>query len=125
MANEEIYGVDYSSDGEVTSTGDIMVVEGLDNAYQAIRNQLLTPIGSYPSVDTEYGSEIYEIWGEDLTRTQLQELEVYIENALMKQERIQEIESITIRITDDGSIKCELDILLVNGTEEEIEIELD
>ena len=84
MPNEEIYGVDYSSTGGVSSTGDILCVSGLDNARQAIRNELLTPMGSYPSVDDEYGSEIYKLHGEDLTDNQLQALTVYIQNALMK-----------------------------------------
>ena len=45
MPNEEIFGVDYSSDGGISSTGDILCVEGLANAKQAIRNALLTPLG--------------------------------------------------------------------------------
>ena len=67
MPNEEIYGVDYSSTGGVSSTGDILCVSGLDNAKQAIHNALITPMGSYPSVDDEYGSEIYTLHGEDFT----------------------------------------------------------
>ena len=85
MPNEEIYGVDYSSTGGVTSTGDILCVEGLDNARQAIRNALITPIGAYPSVDDEYGSLLYTLQGEDLTKNQLQAFEVYINNSLLKE----------------------------------------
>ena len=122
MPNEEIYGVDYSSTGGVSSTGDILLVEGLDNARQAIRNQLKTPLGAYPSVDTEYGSELYTLHGEDLTESQKQALHVHITNALLKQERVQEIQDIEIQTTKTG-LKAYLHVLLVNGTEEEIIIE--
>ena len=124
MPNEEIYGVDYSSTGGVSSTGDILCVQGIANAKQAIRNELLTPMGSYPSVDDEYGSEIYTIHGEDLTTTQIQALTVHIENALMKQERVQKIEDIEIKLTSTG-LKAYLHVLLVNDSEEEIELDLD
>ena len=124
MPNEEIYGVDYSSTGGVSSTGDILCVQGIANAKQAIRNELLTPMGSYPSVDDEYGSEIYTIHGEDLTTTQIQALTVHIENALKKQERVQKIEDIEIKLTSTG-LKAYLHVLLVNDSEEEIELDLD
>lgn len=124
MPNEEIYGVDYSSTGGVSSTGDILCVAGLDNARQAIRNELLTPIGSYPSMDDEYGSEIYKLHGEDLTDNQLQALTVYIQNALMKQERVKKIEDIEVKLTIDG-LKAYLHVLLVNDSEEEIIVDLE
>lgn len=124
MPNEEIYGVDYSSTGGVSSTGDILCVAGLDNARQAIRNELLTPMGSYPSMDDEYGSEIYKIHGEDLTSNLEQALTVYIENALMKQERVNRIENIEVRLTKDG-LRAYLHVLLVNGSEEELTLDLE
>lgn len=123
MPNEEIFGVDYSSDGGISSTGDILCVEGLANAKQAIRNALLTPLGAYPSVDDEYGSELYTLQGEDLTENQLQALEVYISNALLKQERVQKINEIELTL-DDG-LKAVLNVLLVNGSEEELIIDME
>ena len=124
MPNEEIYGVDYSSTGGVSSTGDILCVSGLDNAKQAIRNELITPLGSYPSMDTDYGSELYNLHGEDLTKEQFQALEVYIRNALLKQERVQEIQDIEIQLTTDG-LKAYMHVLLVNGSEEEIVLDME
>lgn len=123
MPNEEIFGVDYSSDGGISSTGDILCVEGLANAKQAIRNALLTPLGAYPSVDDEYGSELYTLQGEDLTENQLQALEVHISNALLKQERVQKINEIELTL-DDG-LKAVLNVLLVNGSEEELIIDME
>ena len=124
MPNEEIYGVDYSSNGEVSSTGDILCVEGVANARQAIRNELLTPLGAYPSVDDEYGSEIYTVHGEDLTQSQVQALTVHIRNALLKQERVQEIQDIEVKLTKDG-LKARLHVLLVNDAEEEITLDME
>ena len=124
MPNEEIYGVDYSSTGGVSSTGDILCVSGLSNAKQAIKNALITPKGSYPSVDDEYGSEIYLVQGEDLTPAQLQALTVYIENALLQQERVQEIHDIELKLTREG-LKAYLHVLLVNDSEEEITIDME
>ena len=124
MPNEEIYGVDYSSTGGVSSTGDILCVEGVDNARQAIRNGLITPLGAYPSVDDEYGSELYTLQGEDLTENQLQALTVHIQNSLLKEERVKEIQDIEVKLTDDG-LKAYLHVLLVNDSEEELTVDME
>lgn len=124
MPNEEIYGVDYSSNGGVSSTGDILCVEGLENAKQAIRNALITPLGSYPSVDDEYGSEIYTLQGEDLTSNQLQALTVHIQNGLLKEERVKEIQNIELKLEPEG-LKAYLHVLLVNGAEEEMTLDME
>ena len=125
MPNEEIYGVDYSSTGGVSSTGDILCVEGLANARQAIRNGLITPKGAYPSVDDEYGSELYTLHGEDLTPIQLQALTVHIQNALLKEERVQEIQDIELKLTEDQGLKAVIHVLLVNDSEEEIILDME
>ena len=124
MPNEEIYGVDYSSTGGVSSTGDILCVEGVDNARQAIRNGLITPLGAYPSVDDEYGSELYTLQGEDLTENQLQALTVHIQNSLLKEGRVKEIQDIEVKLTDDG-LKAYLHVLLVNDSEEELTVDME
>lgn len=124
MIDEEIYGCDYCSCGEVSSSGDIKLVEGLDNAKQAIRNQLLTRLGTYPSIDTEYGSRIYELWGEDIRQSNLEALQVHIRNALLKQARVKTIISITPYISVDKKIKANIVVELVNGSEEKINIEI-
>ena len=125
MPNEEIYGTDYSSNGGVSSTGDILCVTGLNNARQAIRNGLITPLGSYPSVDDEYGSELYTLHGEDLTNNQLQALTVHIQNSLLKEERVKEIENIEVKMTSDAGLKAYIHVLLVNDSEEEITLTME
>ena len=66
MTDTEIYGTDYSSDGFITSNGDIGLVTELANAEQAIRNRLLTRLGTYPTIDDEYGSNVHQALGEKI-----------------------------------------------------------
>lgn len=122
--DDSIYGTDYSSTGGISETGDILLVEGLPNARQSILNQLLTEKGFYPSIDSEYGSEIYEIFGEDIEDFNLDALEVYITNALFENERVESINRLEIYVTVKKKIMVLLDISLVNGTEETINFEL-
>lgn len=122
MVNEEIYGCDYSSIGGITSNGDIMLVEGLNNAKQAIRNQLVTPIGTYPEIDEFYGSRIREIWGEDFNKENIEALKIHIANALYSQERVRNILNIEYHITVDKKIKINIAVELVDGSEENIEL---
>ncbi|WP_304105310.1 DUF2634 domain-containing protein [Methanobrevibacter ruminantium] len=122
--DDSIYGCDYSSTGGISETGDILLVEGLPNARQSILNQLLTEKGFYPSIDSEYGSEIYEIFGEDIEDFNLDALEVYITNALFENERVESINRLETYVTVKKKIMVLLDISLVNGTEETINFEL-
>ena len=122
MLDESIYGCDYSSTGEVTSKGDIMLVDGLDNAVQAISNQLLTRKGTYPSVDTDYGSEAYSIIGEDFTKTSMDALKVHLENALYKQPRVKSIISIDPYGTIDKKLRVNVNVQLVDGTNKKIKL---
>ena len=123
--DDSIYGVDYSSTGGISETGDIAVVEGLSNAKQSILNQLLTEKGYYPSIDEDYGSEIFEIFGEDIGETDLKALKIYITNALLENERVEEINRIDVHVTVTYKIMVILELLLVNGTEENITFELE
>lgn len=120
--DDSIYGVDYSSTGEVSNTGDMLLVEGLDNAKQSIRNQILTEKGFYPSVDTDYGSEIYEVLGEDIEEPTLEALKVYIKNTLLENPRVKEILEINPYLTIDKQLVVMLKVGLVNGTEEDLNI---
>ena len=122
--DDSIYGCDYSSTGQVSETGDILLVEGLSNARQSILNQLLTEKGFYPSIDSEYGSEIYEVFGEDVEDFNLDALEVYIKNALLENGRVESINRLDMYVTVDKKIMVLLEVSLVNGAEETVDFEL-
>ena len=123
--DDSIFGCDYSSTGGTSANEDILLVEGLSNARQSILNQLLTEKGFYPSIDDEYGSEIYEIFGEDIEEFNLDALEVHITNSLLENERVESINRLDTHVTVDKKILVLLDVLLVNGTEESINFELE
>ena len=123
--DDSIYGCDYSSSGGISETGDLLLVEGLPNARQSIINQLLTEKGYYPSIDTDYGSEIYEIFGEDIESFNLDALEVYITNALLENERVESINRLDIHVAVDKKINVIMGLKLVNGIEDNITFELE
>ena len=120
--DDSIYGCDYSSVGGVTATGDIQVIEGLANAKQSIHNQILTEKGFYPSIDTEYGSEIYEALGDDFDESSIEALKIHIQNALYENERVKSINRIDPLVSVDKKLIMIIEVELVNGTEETLNI---
>ena len=123
--DDSIFGVDYSSKGGVTATGDIELVEGLSNAKQSIHNQLLTEKGFYPNIDEDYGSEIYETLGEDLEEQNIEAIKIHIQNALLENPRVLEINRIDPYITINGKLNFIIEVGLVNGTDDKILIEIE
>ena len=122
-ADDSIFGCDYSSSGEINKKGDILLVEGLDNAKQNIRNNLLTKKGYYPSVDTEWGSEIFEVLGEDTNKDSIDAIIVHIKNAMRANPRVLDISQIEPYVTIDNRLIFKIELILVNGTEDTINIE--
>lgn len=123
--DDSIYGVDYSSNGGVSNTGDMLLVEGLSNAKQSIRNQILTEKGFYPSVDTDYGSEVYEVLGEDIEEPTFEALKIYIRNTLLDNPRVKEIVEINPYLTVNKELVVMIKVELVNGTEEDLNIQFE
>ena len=117
MTDTEIYGADYSSDGFITSDGDIGLVTELDNAEQAIRNRLLTRLGTYPSIDTDYGSEVHLVLGEKINAAMISELRVYIENCMLEEPRVYEVLDLDISVVEHDSLHLQLQLQLVDGSE--------
>lgn len=121
--DDSLFGCDYSSKGGVTATGDIELIEGISNAKQSIKNQILTEKGTYPSIDDSYGSEIYEILGEDFEDASVEALKVYTHNVLLENERVKEIRAINPLVTVDRKLVLNIHIELVNGTEDTLNVE--
>lgn len=117
MTDTEIYGVDYDSTGALSSTGDIGLVSELGNAEQAIRNRLLTRLETYPSIDTEYGSEVYRVLGERITTDLISELRVYINNCLLEEPRVYEVIDLDITTVGHDGLRVDLQVQLVDGSE--------
>lgn len=123
--DDSLFGVDYSSKGGVTATGDIELVDGLNNAKQSIYNQMITEKGTYPSIDDEYGSEIYEVLGEDFEELALDALKIYIQNVLYDNPRVETINDITSMMTVDKKLLVNVDVELVNGQNTNFNINID
>lgn len=117
MTDTEIYGTDYSSDGFITSNGDIGLVTELANAEQAIRNRLLTRLGTYPNIDTEYGSNVHQALGEKINSSLISELRVYVENCMLEEPRVYGIINLDITLENHDIIKLQLQLQLVDGSE--------
>ena len=117
MTDTEIYGCDYSSTGFVTSNGDMGCVSELDNAEQAIKNRLLTRLGTYPSIDSEYGSEIHLVQGEKRNEKHINELEIYIQNCMLEEPRVYEVTDLNITEVEHDALRIDLLLLLVDGSE--------
>lgn len=117
MTDTEIYGADYSSEGFITSDGDIGLVSELDNAEQAIRNRLLTRLGTYPTIDSDYGSEIHNVLGEKINSQTLSELRVYIENCMLEEPRVYRILNLDIKQEGHDVLHLQLQLQLVDGSE--------
>ena len=124
LEDDEIYGVDYSSEGFVDTKGDVGLVYGIDTAKQYIKNWILTEKGFYPNIDDEYGSEIYKILGNDVESPNLDALIVYVENALLDISMVKNINSIEPHISI-SKISLNLDVTLVNGSDVGFNIEFD
>lgn len=122
--DDSLFGTDYDSTGRLTDSGDIGLVTGLDNAKQNIRNWLLTDKGFYPSIDEEYGSEIREALGEDVNQVNIQAVIVYVENALKDNPRVESIDEINTYITVNNDIILQLSLGLVNGSQENLNVDL-
>ena len=117
MTDTEIYGTDYSSAGFITSDGDIGLVTELDNAEQAIRNRLLTRLGTYPTIDDEYGSEVHLALGEKRNSALISELRVYIENCMLEEPRVYGILDLDITLAEHDTLILQLQLQLVDGSE--------
>ena len=117
--NEEIFGIDYSAGGELTSSGDLMLV--LDNAKQAIRNRLLTRITIYAYLDG-YGCDLDQIVGEPTNHNSLQLLDLIIRDSLNLEPRVQEV--LELHCYFEGKkIIAEMNLLLAGGSVIDLNIE--
>ena len=117
MTDTEIYGTDYSSEGFITSNGDIGLVTELANAEQAIRNRLLTRLGTYPTIDTDYGSNVHQALGEKINNSLVSELRVYVENCMLEEPRVYGIINLDITPAEHEVLIIALHLQLVDGSE--------
>lgn len=119
--DEDIFGIDYSAGGELTSSGDLMLVGGLDNAKQAIINRLVTCTDIYDYL-SDYGCNLNEIVGAPTNKNSLSLLELIIKESLKLEPRVQEILVIECSF-DNKAIVAELSLELVDGSVLDLNVE--
>jgi len=118
---EEIFGIDYSSNGELTSSGDLMLIEGLDNAKQAIRNRLLTRIIIYDYLEG-YGCDLDKVVGEPTNNTTLQLLNLILKDSLNLEPRVKQVLKLDCFL-EGKKLISEMNLLLVDDTIIALDIE--
>ena len=91
MTDTEIYGCDYSSTG--------------------------SRLGTYPNIDSEYGSEIHLVQGEKRNDKHINELEIYIQNCMLEEPRVYEVTDLNITEVEHDALRIDLLLLLVDGSE--------
>jgi len=118
---DEIFGIDYTSNGELTSSGDLMLVDGLDNAKQAIKNRLLTRIQVYDYLG-EYGCDLDKVIGEPTNQITLKLLDLIIKDSLNLEPHVKKILGLNSYF-ENKTIISELNLLLVDNTIIDLNIE--
>lgn len=110
------YGCDIDSSLEVDPlTGDFKIVEGLDNAIQAVKNRLETRLDELLVLGySDYGNQSYEELGNTDIDTAIGHIEIYTRDALLEEPVVQDLIDIKISF-ENNSIHSELVIKLTNG----------
>lgn len=121
MTDESIFGKDYSANGGLTSKGDLMLVSGLGNAKQAIKNRLLTNIKVYDYL-SDYGCELYTVLGEKRNHSSLQLLDLIIRDSLNLEPRVQKVLELNCYFKEN-MIVAEINLELVDGSVLDLNIE--
>lgn len=110
------YGCDIDSSLEVDPlSGDFKIVEGLDNAAQAVKNRLETRLDELLVLGYEnYGNQSFEELGKTDIDTAIGHIEIYTRSALLKEPLVQDLIEIKISF-ENNSILGDLVIQLTNG----------
>lgn len=110
------YGCDIDSSLEVDPlTGDFKIVEGLDNAIQAVKNRLETRLDELLVLGySDYGNQSYEELGNTDIDTAIGHIEIYTRDALLEEPVVQDLIDIKISF-ENNSIRGDLVIQLTNG----------
>lgn len=119
------YGVDIDSRLELDPlTGDFMIVEGLDNAKQVVKNRLETRYNELIELGhTNYGNQSYEELGNTDIPIAKGHVEIYTKNCLLEEPLVQDLIDIDITYYNNG-FHVELIIKLINGEKIQLSFEI-
>lgn len=108
VANEteiDFFGVDilFTDDIQVSAYGDYATVEGYEALRQAIRIRLLTTPGEY-AVHPEFGCGLKQFVKKRATQSDRDALRQTVIDQLSQEERIQNVEEVTVESFTQGTI---------------------
>lgn len=110
------YGCDIDSSLEVDPlTGDFKIVEGIDNAAQAVKNRLETRLDELLVLGYEnYGNQSFEELGNTDIDTAIGHIKIYTRDDLLEEPLVNDLVEMNITYNDNG-FHGELLIQLTNG----------
>jgi phage baseplate assembly protein W len=106
------FGTDIDSTGILDSKGQVALVSGTDNVKQAIRNRLATELDVYIEYCDDYGTNLQDMFGDELTDNTIEWIKTEIQMNVLKDPRVascdvEHIEGIkfkyTYRLLDDDT----------------------
>lgn len=116
-----VFGCDFKSSWSF-SNGDLELVSDSDNMGQAIVNRLNTDLDFYDWCYTNYGGDLFSIFGMKNTTNTLEYLRIEIESILQQDPRIREVIANCSK-EDPKTIGVELNVLTI-GSDEIVTINL-
>ena len=111
LANENGV-VNIESHGELRDdgSGDLSILEGIENLKQALIIRLITPQGTLP-LHPKFGSDILRLIGKRRTYQQLIKIKLEIQRAIKADFRVARIENHTVTSCVNGGVLSECDII--------------
>lgn len=124
MNDETIYGTTIDSTGQISSTGDILLISGVELARQEIKKELICRVGDY-FADDEYGSDLLNTLGEAGNNVLLDSLNLLITDFSNKNPYIESLEDVKFIFPSTDTLHMKITFQLVDGTLIDIEEELE
>ena len=113
--DDTIYGTTIDSTGRISSTGDIMLISGVELARQEIKKELIYRIGDY-FADDEYGSELLNTLGDRGDSVLLDRLQLIITDFSNRNPYIETILDMSFQFTETDSLLIKLSFMLIDET---------
>lgn len=101
----DFFGVDilFTDDLQLTASGDYATVDGFEALRQAIRIRLLTTPGEY-AIHPDFGCGLRQFCKKRATQSDRDELRQTIIDQLSQEERIQNVEEVTVESFTSGTM---------------------
>lgn len=111
----DIYGNDINN-SFTFSNGDIDIISGTQNLAQSIINRLNTDKSFYNWCYTQYGGNLFNIFGMKNNQNSLEYLRIEIESILQQDPRIREVTANCSK-EDSKTVGVELNVLTIGSDE--------